>query len=101
MRLCDRWGIWDVTAFMRSISYEQLCEWIAFHNLEPIGDEWRQTGMICATMANVWAGKQGKMLSPEDFMPIARRRVDLTPAQTVVAIRSLFGHIKKRATAPR
>ena len=54
--------------------------------------------MICATMANVWAGKKGKMLKAEDFMPIKPRRVDLTPAQTVVAIRSLFGgRVKKVA----
>ena len=71
------------------------------HGYDPtvvVADElhaWSQTGMICATMANVWAGKKGKMLKPENFMPISRRRVDLTPQQTVVAIRSLFGRVKK------
>ena len=51
-------------------SYE-LSEWMAYDRLSPIGDEWRQTGLICATTANVWKTK-GKPLDAEDFMPIVK-----------------------------
>lgn len=51
-------------------SYE-LCEWIAFNNLDPItqdrGDA--QAAMMCSTLANVWRGHWQRNYTVRDFMP--------------------------------
>lgn len=58
---------------LESISGEQLIEWIAFYQLEPFGDEWRQTGRICANIVNPYLQKGAKAATDEDFMPLAKR----------------------------
>lgn len=34
-------------------------EWMAYSQLEPFGDEWRQTAELCATSLNAAGGKTG------------------------------------------
>ena len=61
----------------RSVAEAQSCidsrefaEWMAFSQVHPFGDEradWR-SGLIAATVANVFRGKQ-RAFRPEDFMP--------------------------------
>jgi len=52
----------------------ELREWMAFHNLEPFGDEWRQTAIIAMWIA--LQATQGKQkFAIEDFMPVIKRKV--------------------------
>ena len=59
---------------------KEFGEWIAFHNIEPFDDDWRQTGMIAAATQNIWRTK-GKPLEPEDFMPIKKQHREVDAAQ--------------------
>ena len=61
-----------VSEMLQKMSSREFAEWMAFHGIEPFGDEWRQTGMACSVQANVWKGK-GKAFSVEDFMPVSVR----------------------------
>ena len=50
----------------------ELSEWMAFHNIEPFGDEWRQTALV--TMWIALQATQGKQkVKLEDFMPVVKR----------------------------
>ncbi len=50
----------------------ELSEWIAYFRINPIPDPWLQTGIQCATLANVHGGK----LAPKDFIPQYEEQVD-------------------------
>ena len=52
-----------------SISSEELTEWIAYDQIEPIGETRAvvRTGLICSTFANVMGGGETP-LTPADFM---------------------------------
>lgn len=58
----------------RRMSSHELTEWMAFYELEPFGDEWRQTASITSLMANVNRDtkKRTQPYEIEDFMPIDR-----------------------------
>jgi hypothetical protein len=47
------------------MSSKELSEWIAYFRIEPMPDPWLQTGIECATTANVQGGKS----APKDFIP--------------------------------
>lgn len=47
----------------------QLEEWKAFWELEPFGDEWRQTGVLAAAVTQPYTKKP---IEPETFMPATR-----------------------------
>ena len=72
------------------IDSRELSEWMAFHNLEPFGDDWRRSGLTTAAVYNVNITK-GKRLSAEDFMPIVKRAVKATAA----SIRNAIGRYAK------
>jgi len=55
-----------------SLDCAELAEWIAFWQIEPFGDDYRQTGSICCTTALVNGNKFSK---PEDFMPSSRKQI--------------------------
>jgi len=75
MRLALTLGYLDVNALLQSISGKQLTEWMAFFELEPFGQEWMQTGMITAMIANVNrdAKKRSEPFQPTDFIPGYRK----------------------------
>lgn len=53
-------------------------EWWAYHDLEPFGEDWAQTGMTCSLIANTMGGKKkgGGHWKPADFMPLPPVKVD-------------------------
>ena len=52
------------------LSSRQVSEWMAYHSLEPFGEQeaWWRAGQIAMTFANVMSGSKGKTFEPEDFM---------------------------------
>ena len=49
---------------------KELSEWIAYDRVEPLPDSWVETGLTCATMANLWSKGNYKA---QDFMPKAKK----------------------------
>lgn len=47
--------------------------WQLYAEIEPFGQDWLQTGMICMLVAAANSGKKGRKWKPEDFMPITKR----------------------------
>lgn len=65
------------------ISSRELSEWIAFDQLEPIGeprDDYR-AGLICSVLATVHSGRSGRQYRPIDFMSFAEKPQAPTPEQ--------------------
>ena len=62
----------NVDAMLADMEPSQFNEWIAYHQLEPWGDEWVQTGTIAAAVHN----SQGQKVSALDFIPGQSERVD-------------------------
>ena len=62
----------DVDHLLDSLSSKQISEWVAFYSLEPFGNEWRQAGVIAATIAEAFrdAKKRPKPFTPDDFIPV-------------------------------
>jgi len=56
---------------LASMSSRSLSEWMAFAQLEPFGDEWRQTGLITSLIAETHRDpdQRSESFTPEDFMP--------------------------------
>lgn len=59
----------------------EIAEWMAFSQLEPFGDEWRQSAMQVAALFNCHASK-GKSFREEQFMPLKTRYREQDPAET-------------------
>lgn len=53
------------------MSSHEFSEWMAFYDIEPFGDEWRQSGQIVSAIANSNRKKGARPFKIEDFMPIA------------------------------
>lgn len=75
-----------VREMLDRIDSRELSEWMAFHNLEPFGDDWRRTGLTTAAVYNVNITK-GKRLGAEDFMPIVKRVIRSTGKAIASALR--------------
>jgi hypothetical protein len=60
-----RYGL-NVDAMLAETTPEQLNEWIAYHQLEPWGDEWVQTATIASAIHNAQGNSS---VSPLDFIP--------------------------------
>jgi hypothetical protein len=69
-KLALRWGILDVQAWLSSLPAGALDFWMAFDQLQPIGDEWLQTALV-AQQASFGAFAQAGVDVPEleSFMP--------------------------------
>lgn len=69
-KLALRWGILDVEAWLQSLPGGALDFWMAFDQLQPIGDEWFQTALV-AQQASFGAFAQAGVDIPEveSFMP--------------------------------
>lgn len=50
--------------------YRDFLEWRIYEQIEPFGDRRRdlQTGILAATLYNMWRGKNDKAKSAKDFM---------------------------------
>jgi len=69
---------------------------MAYWRVEPWGEQradWR-AGLICSTLCNINARKGSKPLTPEDFMPGAKR--DMTGAEIVAALRGVLKTVNKK-----
>lgn len=51
-RLALAMHIWNVEAWLKDISLEQLKRWYAFYNREPWGDPWRMVGRAMSLVRN-------------------------------------------------
>ncbi len=61
----------SVAELLRSLSSEELSEWMAYHRMNPI-DDMRgdlQTGILASVMANAHRSPQTAAFTPADFMP--------------------------------
>jgi len=56
---------------MRQMSSRLLTEWMAYEKVEPFGQDWLQTGMVAAVIANTARDpeKQPEPYTPQTFMP--------------------------------
>ena len=56
---------------LRRISSAELTEWIAFDQIDPIGDERADlnAGIVASTLANCNRGEATEPFKPADFMP--------------------------------
>jgi hypothetical protein len=74
-KLALRWGILDVEAWLSSLPQGALDFWMAFDQVNPIGDEWFQTALI-AQNASLQTYAQAGVDVPEvdDFMPARYKR---------------------------
>lgn len=61
----------SVKQAQREIDSAEFAEWLAYHGLEPFGEERDdlRAGIVASTIANVNRGKRAKAYKPEDFMP--------------------------------
>lgn len=55
---------------------QEFVRWLAFDRVEPLGRDWLQAGVICATVANllqgIFGGKRKRAWTAEDFMPLVK-----------------------------
>lgn len=58
----------------RRLTSRDVTKLLAADNLGLIPEPWLQTGMICATVANVNRSEKSKALRPEDFLMKRVRR---------------------------
>jgi hypothetical protein len=67
---------------------DELDRWLEFHDLEPFGDDWRQTALL----AYISAAKGGaKNLELEDFMPI--KKEPQSDAEIMMRMNMMFEQI--------
>lgn len=77
------------------MSAKELIEWQAYEMLEPFG-EWRadlRMGIICQTMASLWADTKGKKITPQNFMPEFDRPPKKFKHQSPDEIKAVFRQI--------
>lgn len=64
---------------------------MAFYELEPFGDDWRQAGVIASAVRSPYAKEYEK---PELFYPFKPRDIDQTPEDMEVIFRSFGAHLE-------
>lgn len=57
---------------VQAFDAKELVAWKKYFELYPAPDPWLQTGIQCATIANVHGGK----MAPKDFIPQYEEQVD-------------------------
>jgi len=70
-RLAGHLGKTVAQLFEELGSIDELYYWLAFYNIEPYGDEWRQTAMQCQATVAPHTKKKTKA---EDWMPIQQHQ---------------------------
>lgn len=76
-----------VEELLGAISSRELTEWIAFDQVEPIGDRRGdlQAGVVAATVANVNRAKGARAYLVTDFMPEYGRKEVAVDADALVS----------------
>tara|TARA_R100000664_G_scaffold1321_1_gene3406 strand:+ start:434 stop:691 length:258 start_codon:yes stop_codon:yes gene_type:complete len=72
------------------IRSDEFAYWMAYlgeHCLDK--DGWEQTALLCAVTAN----SQGAKMTPDDFMPVRKRKQqkEQTPEQMLSVMETMFG----------
>ncbi|HEY1603848.1 MAG TPA: hypothetical protein VGG64_29875 [Pirellulales bacterium] len=86
---------------MRSIPARELDEEYAYYLVEPYGEEWRQTGEICATVVNAAGAYEREPLEAEDFLPVRlpKRRQSIDEQETIFDAAVAYGRgLTRRGT---
>lgn len=50
---------------------------MAYYELEPFGNSWRQTARLCALQQNMNCGK-GRAMKEDEFMPVQKEKQQTT-----------------------
>ncbi len=85
-----------VRELLARMDSRELSEWLAYDRIEPLHDPYWVGGMICATMANLWASKR---YGPADFMPAARAGAAemQSPEEGIARMNALVAAMNARA----
>ena len=82
----------SVARCQAEVDAAEFVAWREFWELEPFGEEWRQTAMVCLAMASAWMKKRGGgKWDVKDFMPGRGEPVEQTQEQIQRAIMGYFG----------
>jgi hypothetical protein len=74
-RLALQWGILDPIGWAESLPDGALTQWLAWEQIEPIGEQWKQTaGIIHAINVPLYARTGQELPTDEDFMPDRYKR---------------------------
>ncbi len=55
------------------IPAKTFVEWMAFWELEPFGDQWRQVARVCTVLQHLNAGK-GRKMDEDEFIPGQKKK---------------------------
>ncbi len=71
----------SVAEAQREISSPEFAEWMAYDQLEPMGEQRAdlRMGIMAATLANVNRGRGQRAFKPADFMPQFEERQPTSP----------------------
>ena len=61
---------------LKNMSWTEFEAWMIFHNVEPFGDDYRQTGRICASIYNA-SGNMKKSIDEDNFLPIHKAKLSV------------------------
>jgi hypothetical protein len=67
-RLAMQMRIWDVEAWKKEITLDQVKRWLAFYRIQPWGDDWRRTARLAVSLAAA-NGAKVKEDAEEMFLP--------------------------------
>ena len=63
-----------VNELLDRMSMDELAEWMAYYEIEPFGESWKQTAYICSMVGNAAGGKKGgRPFQPDEFLPAKSR----------------------------
>lgn len=90
----------SVREAQQRIDSAEFAEWVAAYEIEPWGEDWRQTAVLQSTLINVNCKKKVRI---EDCMPgrVARRTRSVEEMQQSVMLASKQALMKQRKEAER
>lgn len=90
----------DVKAWLRTLPYGALDQWLAFDAIEPIGDEWEQSAQVALSVYRLSgiqlakAGAKPPEISFDDCMPARYRPPKVPKAKKAKQLDSGFNQLK-------
>jgi len=83
------------------MGYDEFLEWQVYDTLAPFGDERAdlRAGVVAATMANAWRGKNQRAFAPADFLlrfEPERPSQDVLMAKAMRITAAQGGKVRKR-----
>lgn len=99
-RFCFRLALalgMTVKELMSRIDSAELSEWIAYHRLEPFGQDRQDypASIVASTVANVNRGKSTPLFKPSQFLPRFGGK-DSGKGQSLDDMKAAFGRFAKR-----